>query len=207
MPRILVGLGNPGARYENTRHNIGFVVADRVARSFEIDWSRDGDMDIAATPDGAVVVVKPLTFMNRSGSAVIDIVDRTDAADEDVLVVVDDLDLDLGQLRLRAAGSSGGHNGLKSIIAMLATEGFPRLRLGIGAAPGGADTRDWVLDAFAESEAPLVERVIERATTASVQWLRGESTEHVMSRFNGRVSNPDDTDDCRDDDTDEGPEK
>lgn len=159
-------------------------------------------MDVAATPDGAVVVVKPLTFMNRSGRAVIDVVDRTDAAEEDVLVVVDDLDLPLGQLRLRARGSSGGHNGLKSIIAMLATEAFPRLRLGIGAAPGGADTRDWVLDAFAESEASLAERVIERAAAASEQWLRGESTERVMSRFNGRVADPDETVDP-DDETDE----
>lgn len=132
--KLLVGLGNPGSQYEKTRHNVGFHVVDALAEKYNLRWERRGRAMIANGTIGAekIVLVKPLTYMNNSGEAVGELVRWFKITPEDVLVIYDELDLPVGHIRLRARGSSGGHNGIKSIVQHLHTEQFPRLRVGIG---------------------------------------------------------------------------
>lgn len=161
--RIVVGLGNPGPRYRWTRHNVGFMVLDSLAARLDTGFDREkyGGLIAVTTRGGEkVMLLKPLTFMNHSGDAVARAVRNNIESLDDLLIVVDDVHLPLGTLRLRANGSSGGHNGLKSIMERLGTEAFPRLRLGVGeTAPGGGLT-DHVLGRFTADEKPAVEKMI-----------------------------------------------
>lgn len=145
LPRVVACLGNPGDRYRMTWHNAGFWVADILSREAGVDFTDAGIFQVASLP-GGVEVIKPSVYMNRSGRAVAAFLDGTGAGAEQLLVVCDDVNLDLGRLRLRGSGSSGGHNGLLDIIGSLGTESFPRLRMGIGPAPAGADLAEHVLD-------------------------------------------------------------
>ena len=183
--KLIVGLGNPGAEYERTRHNVGWMVVDAFARKFRIDVSRHEKSAHTGTgrvAGGAVMVAKPLTYMNLSGDAVRLLVNAYLESPDDLIVVYDDIDLPLGKLRIRPSGSSGTHNGMRSIVQILGTERFPRLRVGIGAADGGK-LRDYVLDEFAEDEQPIVDRAIERAVDALVLFARGD-LKRAMNEFN-----------------------
>jgi len=183
--KLIVGLGNPGAEYERTRHNVGWMVVDAFARKFRIDVTRHEKSAHTGTgrvAGGAVMVAKPLTYMNLSGDAVRLLVNAYVESPEDLIVVYDDIDLPLGRLRLRPSGSSGTHNGMRSIVQTLGTEGFPRLRVGIGASDGGK-LRDYVLDEFASDEQPVVERAIARAVDALVLFARGD-LRRAMNEFN-----------------------
>jgi peptidyl-tRNA hydrolase, PTH1 family len=190
--RIVVGLGNPGRRYQKTRHNIGFAVADEVARRrqavFEI-----GRSDTLAARCGrgadAVLVVKPLTMMNLSGAAVAAVAGFYKVDPSAVLVAADDVNLPLGRLRLRARGSAGGHNGLKSIIASLGTVEFPRLRVGVGRGDPRRDLADHVLAMFDDDEREEVERAIARAADA-VETFLAEGIEAAMNRYNRAEESP-----------------
>jgi len=158
FPRLVACLGNPGDKYSMTWHNAGFWVADILAREAGVHFRNAGLFNVTAIPDGPDLM-KPTVYMNRSGQAVAAFLDSRNYSAEELLVVCDDVNLDLGRLRLRARGSHGGHNGLKSIIESLDTDQFPRLRLGIGAAPDGNDLADYVLDtvpARFEEEASLM---------------------------------------------------
>ena len=150
--QIALGLGNPGARYAETRHNIGFVVLDHLATRCGVYWQPQEDVQslVAAIELSGreVLLAKPQTFMNRSGQAAAALCTRWEASPEDMLVLCDDFLLDLGRLRFRRGGSDGGHNGLASVIEALNTEAVPRLRLGIGAPPENGDIIDYVLDPF-----------------------------------------------------------
>lgn len=167
---MIVGLGNPGLKYERTRHNVGFLAIDEIARRIAsvTAWKTKDDAAQIHVADRAVVLVKPLAFMNASGVPLVRIAQWWKIHPRDMLVISDDLDLPLGRLRLRASGSSGGQNGLRSIIERFG-EDFPRLRVGIGR--GGRDAIDHVLAPFSSDEAVLLADVLDGAATGAVTWL------------------------------------
>lgn len=185
--KLIVGLGNPGKEYERTRHNIGFAVVDAFARLHGIAVTkREGQ---ALTGDGRVgdarvFLMKPQTFMNLSGQSVAHFLRQKPLALTDILVVTDDIALPVGKLRLRAEGSAGGHNGLKSLIAHLHGQAFPRLRFGVGAPRDPSVQIDFVLGQFSRAEQREVDETTERAVGALEAWL-AEGTERAMNRFNG----------------------
>jgi PTH1 family peptidyl-tRNA hydrolase len=193
-PKLVVGLGNPGKEYAETRHNIGFAVVDRLAEkfncSFRRKWRFSAEVAEAAMGDaGKVVFAKPQTYMNRSGSAVNALLQWSKIEPAQLLVVVDDADLPLGQIRLRASGGSGGHNGLRSIIEALGGhEEFARLRVGIGrSAPVGADITGHVLGKFAPQEREGAGDAVTAAVEAIECCLREGLTE-AMNKFNRKSS-------------------
>lgn len=183
--RIVVGLGNPGAQYAGTRHNVGWMVCDRIAERAGFA-GRGKERDASVVLRGRweeldLLLVKPLTYMNDSGSAVRKVLARERVPLDHVLVVTDDFSLPLGRLRLRAEGSAGGHNGLRSIIAEMGTQKFSRLRVGIGAPEQGAVGH--VLTRFAASEAADLERVLAAASDAVRDWAR-DGTDRAANRWN-----------------------
>lgn len=184
--RIIVGLGNPGRRYQGTRHNVGFAVADEVARRIGADFE-SGRAETLAARQGrgpaAVLVAKPLTMMNLSGESVAGLAGFYKVDPASILVVADDVNLPLGRLRLRARGSAGGHNGLRSIIGCLGTEEFPRLRVGVGRGDPRRDLADHVLARFDGDERDEVERAIARAADA-VDTFLAEGIEAAMNEYN-----------------------
>ncbi|MEA3365913.1 MAG: aminoacyl-tRNA hydrolase [Candidatus Hydrogenedentes bacterium] len=184
--KLIVGLGNPGPTYRDTRHNAGFRVLDCLAERLCASFSKEKYHALVAETSyegHRLVMMKPLTFMNKSGLAVARALRYTTVDLADVLVVVDDVNLPLGRLRLRGSGSAGGHNGLKSIIAHLNSEEFPRLRLGVGRAGHSADTVNHVLSSFAAAERPQVNEMVERATEAVMSFVTN-GLERAMNTFN-----------------------
>jgi PTH1 family peptidyl-tRNA hydrolase len=183
--KLIVGLGNPGADYERTRHNVGWMVVEAFARKFRIDIAKHEKNALTGTgrvAGGSVMVAKPLTYMNLSGEATRLLVNAYLESTDDLIVVYDDIDLPLGKLRIRPNGSAGTHNGMRSIVQILGTEKFPRLRIGIGASDSGR-LRDYVLDAFAADEQPVVDRAIERSVNALLLFARGD-LRRAMNEFN-----------------------
>ena len=195
--KLIVGLGNPGRRYRLTRHNVGWEVIARLARrsGIAID-EEDGFCDVGRGSIGGhrVLLARPQTYVNVSGEAVRDLRRHHRLRPKDILVVLDDLDLPLGRLRLRPRGSAGGHNGLKSIIEALGTTDFPRLRVGIGRPPAGVAPADHVLTRFAPEEQPLIEAALDRAAEAA-EAVVAEGIERAMNRFNAPESAGGDSDD------------
>lgn len=186
--RLIVGLGNPGAEYEATRHNLGFMLVDRIARESGAQIKRRECRSLVgrAELEGETVeLVKPQTFMNLSGEAVACLVARGDRAGRDgVITISDDLALPFGTLRLRPRGSAGGHNGLKSIIAALGTDEFIRLRIGIQSAHPVGDAKRFVLDRFSAAERSEIEKILERGADA-IRAVLKDGIEKAMSRHNG----------------------
>lgn len=183
--KLIVGLGNPGAEYEKTRHNVGWQVVEAFARKFRIDVTRHEKNALTGTgrvAGGSVMVAKPLTYMNLSGDAVRLLMNAYLESTQEMIVVYDDIDLPLGKLRIRPNGSAGTHNGMRSIIGTINNENFPRLRVGIGAAEQGR-LRDYVLDEFTAEEQPIVDKAIGRAVDALVLFARGD-LKRAMNQFN-----------------------
>jgi len=186
--KLIVGLGNPGRKYRETRHNIGFAVADELARRGGVAFDAapaDGLIARVRTlgPEGTLLL-KPLTMMNASGFAVSEIARYFRIALDDILVVADDVNLPLGRLRARPLGSAGGHNGFRSIIEQLGTTGFARLRVGVGRGDPRRDLADYVLAGFDDDERPVVVEAVGRAADAGELFV-AEGIERVMNRFNG----------------------
>ena len=184
--KLLVGLGNPGAKYHDTRHNVGFRVIDALARRWSVDQWREQHQALVAkvrAGDEPVLVAKPMTFMNLSGDAVAGLAGFYKVAVPDVLVVLDEVALPLGRLRAGRNGSHGGHNGLKSVIARLGTSDVPRLRIGVGRGDGRRELADHVLGAFAAEDRDQVEAAVLRAAEASVMFVT-DGIERVMNVFN-----------------------
>lgn len=186
---LIAGLGNPGARYENTRHNIGFRAVERFAAKHGLTFGKIEHK--AQTASGTaigqrVLLAKPQTFMNVSGESVQPLTSFYKVPPERLIVVADDLDLPLGTVRLRKSGSSGGQNGLKSILQRLGTQDIARVRLGIGRPPGRMDPADYVLSNWKGDEAIIAVEMQDRAVAAIETWLR-DGIELAMSRFNGVV--------------------
>ena len=185
---LVVCLGNPGDRYENTRHNVGFMVADELAerQRAPIQKLRFKALTNLFTISGEkVLVMKPVTYMNLSGEAVRPAADFYRLPPDHVLVVSDDTALPVGRLRIRRGGSAGGHNGLKSVIQHLGTDQFPRIRVGVGEKPHpDYDMADWVLGHFQGEDKKAMDAAVKRAADA-VECLIGEGIDRAMSRFNG----------------------
>ena len=183
--KVVVGIGNPGKEYDGTRHNVGFDVVDFVARADDIDVARkrfDALVGEGTISDKRVLLVKPQTFVNNSGLAVRQVLDWWQLSPDDLLVICDDANLPPGKLRFRREGSSGGHHGLESVIAHLATEDFSRLRVGIGRDAEG-DLVDHVLSRFSSVERKVMEEVYIDASRGVTVWLvRG--IEDCMNEFN-----------------------
>ncbi len=184
---LIVGLGNPGARYEATRHNVGFRAVARLGREagIRLDRAKFQALIGKGTVAGhSVVLMQPQTYMNNSGLAVQQAAAFYKLPPERVLVLFDDIDLDVGRLRIRRGGSAGGHNGVKSIIACLGSQEFPRIKIGVGAKPHpDYDLADWVLSRFTVQELKLLEPAIGRAVEA-VPVLLAEGLERAASQFN-----------------------
>lgn len=183
--KLIVGVGNPGARYDRTRHNVGFDVVDQFAKRWGFDLSTErfhGWFCLGDFAGERVAMMKPTTFVNKSGRAVLAAGRFYKLELEDLLVVTDDLALPLGRLRMRASGSSGGHNGLQDVIDRLGTNAWGRLRIGIGGPLGGATSH--VLGRFSEREEEIMRRSRERATDAVECWIE-HGVDLAMTRFNG----------------------
>jgi PTH1 family peptidyl-tRNA hydrolase len=195
-PQLIVGLGNPGAKYDRTRHNVGFMLVDELACSWQISLADhkkfQGLFGEGIGPHrDKIRLLKPQTYMNLSGQSIRAVVDWYKLSPESVLVVYDDMDLPLGRLRLRLSGSAGGHNGIKSTISHLGTQNFPRLRIGIGkpktAAPEDKDTVSHVLGQFSKAETEVLNEVLRLCEEAIALSLK-QSTEKAMSLYNNRVA-------------------
>lgn len=185
-PRLVAGLGNPGQRYRNTRHNIGFLVVEAVAARLGAEWreERRWQCEVAkAAGPSAVTLAKPQTFMNASGEAVGPLARYQRIEPVQVLAVVDDVDLPFGRLRLRPKGGCGGHNGLRSLARHFGTEDYPRLRVGVGRPAGAVAMTGHVLGKFAPDEKEELANVLERATLCVLSAC-GDGIEHAMNVFN-----------------------
>jgi peptidyl-tRNA hydrolase, PTH1 family len=186
--KLIVGLGNPGRDYRETRHNVGFMVVDELARRHGVEWAA-GPSQVAETLVGKrfgpepLMLAKPLTYMNNSGDVVAGLARYFDIATGDLFVIVDEVALPFGRLRARERGSAGGHNGLKSIVERLGTTEFPRLRLGVGRGDGRRDLADHVLAKFERGEQADLETLITRAADAA-EMFAAEGILKVMNAYN-----------------------
>jgi PTH1 family peptidyl-tRNA hydrolase len=184
--KLVIGLGNPGKKYERTRHNVGFLVVDHIASQNEVkvrtrrcnalvgEWSSRGDK---------IVLAKPQVYMNRSGESVKALIRELHASPDDIVVVYDDLDLPFGRIRVRSKGSAGGHRGVASVIDALAGARFDRVRVGIGRPPAGMDSADYVLEPFSAQEVAELDDVVSRAAQA-VTCLLHDGSQRAMAQFN-----------------------
>ncbi len=184
--KFIVGLGNPGKKYQHTRHNVGFQVIDRLARQNHIavskklcnaligEWSSNGEK---------IILAKPQTFMNRSGATVKAMFREYRGGSEDLTVVYDDLDLPFGRIRIRTQGSAGGHRGIVSIMENLAGASFCRIRIGVGRPPDGMDAADYVLEAFDAGEVGALSEILDRAA-AAVDCLLRDGVKRAMELYN-----------------------
>ena len=187
---LIVGLGNPGKQYENTRHNVGFDAVDLLVDEYRVPSS--GKQHKAMYGKGViagqkVILAKPLTYMNLSGESVRALVDYYKInPEEELIVIYDDISLEPGQLRIRPKGSAGGHNGIKNIIAHLGTQVFKRVKVGVGEKPKGYDLADYVLSRFPKDERVLMEEAFERAGEAAI-CMMNDTMEHAMNQFNKKT--------------------
>ncbi len=189
IPELIVGLGNPEPKYDRTRHNIGFAAVDELAKTWQMPLTENkrfqGQFAEGVALGGRKVrLLKPLTYMNRSGQAVRAVTDWYKLQPQSVLVIYDDMDLPVGRLRMRLSGSAGGHNGMKSIIAHLGGKDFPRLRIGIGKSDGQKGTVSHVLGKFAPEETKTIEEILYISVKA-IELSLTEGVEKSMSRYNG----------------------
>ncbi len=185
---IIVGLGNPGREYENTRHNVGFRVVDAIADRYGIGITEKKHKALIGKgmiEGNKVVLVKPQTFMNLSGESVREVVDYYKAdAEQELIVIFDDISLDVGKLRIRKKGSAGGHNGIKSIIGRLGHDTFQRIKMGVGDKPKGYDLADYVLGHFSAEDNRVMEESVLRAVDA-LKTMMNEGPDQAMNLYNG----------------------
>lgn len=187
--KMIVGLGNPGTKYQETKHNIGFITLDEIAYRLNISFKKSQfEADIAEFFIGTekVMLVKPLTFMNESGRAVGPLMTYFGVEEKDLIVIYDDLDLPIGQIRLREKGSAGGHNGIKSLIAHLGTKEFPRIKVGIGRPQGKIPVVHHVLTGFSKENHEEILLAIKKAADAAIYACEGHTFIETMNQFNGK---------------------
>lgn len=186
--KLIVGLGNPTDKYEGTRHNVGFEVIDRIADEYGIglDTIKHKGMYGKGKLDGqTVILLKPMTYMNLSGESISAVAAYYKIEPCDIIVIYDDINLDVGRLRVRGKGSAGGHNGIKNMIAHLHTEEFPRVRVGIGMKPPRMDLADYVLSRFSKEEQERMDEGYDRAVKAVAMLVKNE-LEQAMNEYNGK---------------------
>lgn len=183
---LIVGLGNPGRKYEHTRHNIGFKVLDAVAKKLDVEFSRMQSKAMITKVlinDSQVILAKPRTFMNLSGQSVAALTRFYKIELERLLLVFDDVDLPFETLRLRGEGGSSGHNGMKSILVTLSSQKFPRLRIGVGRPAGRMSTANFVTQKFSKSEEEVLPFIIQNASDAAISFIK-EGLANTMNKFN-----------------------
>ena len=186
--RLVAGLGNPGQEYAGTRHNVGFLVADELARRSACAFSFNTKWNSNVATSGGRTIMKPQTFMNLSGEAVADYARYFKLQREEIMVIIDDASLSLGALRLRRSGTAGGHNGLESVLVHLGSEAVPRLRVGIGA-PDGRGLHDHVLGKFDPDELSALQEAVSRAADA-FEYSNAHGIEAAMNQFNQKQQEP-----------------
>ena len=182
---LIVGLGNPGKEYEDTRHNIGFKVVDNIAKEYNIQINRQkfkGIYGEGFINGEKVILLKPTTYMNLSGESVMEVVNFYNIENDEILIIYDDISLDIGKLRIREKGSAGGHNGIKSIIAHLGSEVFSRIKIGVG--QPNSDLVKHVLGKFSKEEMVILDESIEAATNATAEIIKND-VKTAMNQFNG----------------------
>ncbi|WP_419960525.1 aminoacyl-tRNA hydrolase [Psychrobacillus sp. BM2] len=185
--KIIVGLGNPGKQYEATRHNIGFHVIDELSKRLNIALTQskfNGMFGVGHIGTEKVMLLKPLTYMNLSGECIIPMMDYYEVNDDEIVVIYDDLDLQVGKLRLRQKGSAGGHNGIKSIIQHLGSQEFNRIRIGVDRPRNGMKVPDYVLSKFNEDEKIEMIQAVKNSADACEDWLTKKFLD-VMNTYNG----------------------
>jgi len=185
---LIVGLGNPESKYDKTRHNIGFEIVDYLADKWGFSWQKNSKFNALfcegiAPHRQKVRLLKPLTYINRSGQSVRAVIDWYKLSLDDLLIVYDDMDIPLGKIRLRLSGSAGGHNGMKSIISHVGGQKFPRCRIGIGKSEGKKETIGHVLGKFSSSEAPIVQDLMD-VTQSAIELSLKDGIEKAMSLYN-----------------------
>lgn len=186
--KAVIGLGNPGLRYHNTKHNAGFMLLDHIVQEMKLVYRNDfrGKMAEGRLEGEKVLLLKPYTYMNLSGLAVVQLAGFYKVSPHDILVIHDDLDLPLGRIRLRPKGSSGGHKGLKSIIAELGSQEFWRLKIGVGRPQEEGDIVSHVLSSFKKDEKVIIREALNRAGNAVQLWLKDEG-EQAMNIYNREI--------------------
>lgn len=185
--KMIIGLGNPGKQYAETRHNVGFQAIDVLAEQLNAPAAQmkfNGMITTVHVSGEKIMLVKPLTYMNLSGECVRPLMDYYEVNDDEIVVIYDDLDLVPGKLRLRSKGGAGGHNGMKSLIAHLGTDAFNRIRIGVGRPDVPMNIADYVLGTFSKEERPLIQEAVEKSASASRSWLTRPFLE-VMNEYNG----------------------
>lgn len=188
--KCIVGLGNIGKKYENTRHNIGFMVVDAFIDKHNIELDKQkfkGNYTVATIHGEKVLFIEPMTYMNLSGEAIRPLIDYYKVDIEDLVVLYDDLDMPQGRIRIRQKGSAGGQNGMRSIIQHLGTQEFKRIRVGIGRPEGRQPVVDYVLQKFSSDEMITMHKVIDHTIEALETFIAGEKFENVMNQYNGDV--------------------
>ena len=186
--KLIVGLGNPTSQYAGTRHNVGFEVIDTIADQYHIEVGvakYRGLYGKGKIEGQSIILLKPMTFMNLSGESVVAAANYYKIVSEDIIVVYDDINLDVGRLRIRQQGSAGGHNGMKNIITHLDTDAFPRIRVGVGMKPSKMDLADYVLSRFSKEEQDKMALGYEKACKALKLMVAGE-TAKAMNEYNGK---------------------
>ncbi len=189
MVKLIVGLGNPGSKYKDTKHNIGFMVIDKIASQLDITFTEDkifkAEVGSSFINGEKVYFVKPTTFMNKSGEAVHALLSYYGLDTKDLLVIYDDLDMEVGKIRFRQKGSAGGHNGIKSIIAHIGTQEFDRVKVGIGRPPQKMTVINHVMSSFQGDDAIVIANAIDKIDSAVKFYLQEDDFEKVMRKFNG----------------------
>ena len=183
---LIVGLGNPDAEYDNTRHNMGFNTINRISEKYNIKLKKNkfqGLFEIGEIEGQKVILVKPQTYMNLSGNCVKEIVDFYKIEKENIIIIYDDMDIEPGKIKIRKKGSSGGHNGIKSIIQMLGTDEFPRIRIGIGKPEHKGDEINYVIGAIPDEEKERLIQGVEKAEKALIEILKN-GIDIAMNKFN-----------------------
>lgn len=183
---VIVGLGNPGAKYKNTRHNAGFIAIDHIVKELNLHAKKikfNSEVYNATIGDKRVLLVKPQTYMNLSGDAVVQIVNFYKIAIEKLIVIVDDISLLVGKLRIRKKGSAGGHNGLKDIINKIGSDQFTRIKIGVGAKPDKRNLADWVTSEFSHSDRAQIDASTQKVYHAISLIIDGK-TDEAMNKFN-----------------------
>lgn len=185
--QLVLGLGNIGEKYTDTRHNIGFWIVEALAKAFHADWQTDGDVALTARTaldDEEIVLAKPTTFMNLSGKAAFYLLNKYQINISDFIIINDDVSLPIGKIRFRSKGGSGGHNGIKSVISYLDTEQFSRLKVGIGNPQEDMDLVEFVLGEYSDEEAAKMETVVEICKEAILYYLKSDIND-AMNKYNG----------------------
>lgn len=189
MTKLIVGLGNPGSKYYETRHNIGFMVVDAIANKQNLSFSEDKNFKAEITSfflnDEKIYLIKPTTFMNNSGLAICALSTYYNIPAQDIIIIYDDMDMVIGKIRFRQKGSAGGHNGIKSIISHLGTQEFDRIKIGIGRPQKGQTVVNHVLEKFKNDDRITIQLTIDKVIDAINFYIKEQSFEKVMQKFNG----------------------